>query len=97
MLFRSVKRSRKMNMDIKENSADWEPQFEIIKGVIEEPFVQRYIDFFDTQTMAARLQNKESMSSEFKKRMAPGSFLDVYKRQEFCNAGTDEDAGIWKS
>ena len=63
-----VKRSRKMNMDIKENSADWEPQFEIIKGVIEEPFVQRYIDFFDTQTMAARLQNKESMSSEFKKK-----------------------------
>ena len=73
-----VKRSRKMNMDIKENSADWEPQFEIIKGVIEEPFVQRYIDFFDTQTMAARLQNKESMSSEFKKRMAPGSFLWLF-------------------
>ena len=63
-----VKKSRKIDMDIKENSADWEPQFEIIKGVIEEPFVQRYIDFFDTQTMAARLQNKESMSSEFKKK-----------------------------
>ena len=63
-----VKRSRKAAMDIEENSADWEPQFEIIKGVIAEPFVQKYIDFFDIQTMAARLHNKESMSYEFKKK-----------------------------
>ena len=62
-----VKRSRKIDMDIKENSVDWDPQFEIIKGVIAEPFVQRYINFFDTQTMSARLHNKASMSSEFKK------------------------------
>ena len=34
-----VKRSRKIAMDIKENSVDWDPQFEIIKGVIAEPFV----------------------------------------------------------
>ena len=61
-----VKRSRKMAMDMEEDSADWGPQFEIIKGVIAEPFVQKYIDFFDIQTMAARLHNKESMSSEFK-------------------------------
>ncbi len=63
-----VKRSRKMTMDIEEDSADWEPQFEIIKGVIAEPFVQKYIDFFDIQTMAARLHNKESMSCEFKEK-----------------------------
>ena len=63
-----VKRSRKMDMDIKDNIADWDPQFEIIEGIIAEPFVQKYIDFFDIQTMAARLHNKESMSSEFKKK-----------------------------
>ena len=63
-----VKRSRKMDMDIKDNIADWDPQFKIIEGIIAEPFVQKYIDFFDIQTMAARLHNKESMSSEFKKK-----------------------------
>ena len=44
----------------------WNPQSEIIKNVIAEPFVQKYMEFFDIQTMAARLHNKESMSSEFK-------------------------------
>ena len=63
-----VKRSRKMAMDIEEDSADWDPQFKIIKDVIAEPFVQKYTEFFDIQTMAARLHNKESMSSEFKKK-----------------------------
>ena len=63
-----VKRSRKMDMDFEENRADWNPQFDIIKGVIAEPFIQKYIEFFDIQTMAARLHNKESMSSEFKKK-----------------------------
>ena len=63
-----VKRSRKMDMDIKDNIADWDPQFKIIEGIIAEPFVQKYIDFFDIQTMAARLHNKKSMSSEFKKK-----------------------------
>ena len=63
-----VKRSRKMDMDIKDNIADWDPQFEIIEGIIAEPFVQKYIDFFDIRTMAVRLHNKESMSSEFKKK-----------------------------
>ena len=63
-----VKRSRKMDMDIKDNIADWDPQFKIIEDIIAEPFVQKYIDFFDIQTMAARLHNKESMSSEFKKK-----------------------------
>ena len=63
-----VKRSRKRELDIKDNIADWDPQFKIIEGVIAEPFVQKYIDFFDLQTMAARLHNKESMSSEFKKK-----------------------------
>ena len=61
-----VKRSRKMDLDIKDNTADWDLQFEGIKAIIAEPFVQKYIDFFDIQTMAARLHNKESMSSEFK-------------------------------
>ena len=63
-----VKRSRKMDPGIKDDTADWDPQFKIIEGIIAEPFVQKYIEFFDIQTMAERLQNKESMSSEFKKR-----------------------------
>ena len=54
-------------MGIKENTADWDPQFKIIEDIIAEPFVQKYMEFFDIQTMAARLHNKESMSSEFKK------------------------------
>ena len=68
-----VKRSRKMELGISKKSADWDSQFEVIKDVIAEPFVQKYIDFFDTQTMAARLRNKESMSFEFKKKMENGS------------------------
>ena len=63
-----VKRFRKRDLDIKDNSADWDPQFKIIEEIIAEPFVQKYIDFFDIETMAARLHNKESMSSEFKKK-----------------------------
>lgn len=63
-----VKRSRPLGMDIKEDSGDWYPQFEIIKEVIAEPFVQKYMDFFDIRTMAARLRNKESMSDEFMKK-----------------------------
>lgn len=63
-----VKRSRKMELGISQKTADWDSQFEVIKDVIAEPFVQKYIDFFDTQTMAARLRNKESMSFEFKKK-----------------------------
>ena len=63
-----VKRSRKMELNIKGNTADWDSQYEIIKDIIAEPFVQKYIEFFDIQTMAARLHNKESMSSEFKKK-----------------------------
>ena len=41
-----VKRSREMDMGIKDNTADWDPQFEIIEDIIAEPFVQKYIDFF---------------------------------------------------
>ena len=81
-----VKRSRKMEMDIKDNTADWDPQFEIIEGIIAEPFVQKYIDFFDIQTMAARFQNKESMSSEFKKK--DGSwFLSMVVPQSYDKNG----------
>ena len=81
-----VKRSRKMNMDIKDNSADWDPQFEIIESIIAEPFVQKYIDFFDIQTMEARLYNKESMSSEFKKK--DGSwFLSMIVPQSYDKIG----------
>ena len=81
-----VKRSRKMEMDIKDNTADWDPQFEIIEGIIAEPFVQKYIDFFDIQTMAARLHNKESMSSEFKKK--DGSwFLSMVVPQSYDKNG----------
>ncbi len=63
-----VKRSRASAMDVEEDSGDWYPQFEIIKEVIAEPFVQKYMDFFDIRTMAARLRNKESMSDEFMKK-----------------------------
>ena len=81
-----VKRSRKMDLDIKDNIADWDPQFKIIEGVIAEPFVQKYIYFFDLQTMAARLHNKESMSSEFKKK--DGSwFLSMVVPQSYDKNG----------
>ena len=63
-----VKSSRASAMDIEGNGADWYPQFQIIKEVIAEPFVQKYMDFFDIKTMAARLRNKESMSDEFMKK-----------------------------
>ena len=61
-----VKKTRKMNVDIKDNNIEWNPQVETIERIIAEPFVQKYMEFFDIQTMAARLHNKESMSSEFK-------------------------------
>ena len=81
-----VKRSRKMDMDIKDNIADWDPQFKIIEGIIAEPFVQKYIDFFDIQTMAARLHNKESMSSEFKKKNGSW-FLSMIVPQSYDKNG----------
>ncbi len=61
-----VKKNRKINIDIKDNNIEWNLQIETIERIIAEPFVQKCIDFFDIQTMAARLHNKESMSSEFK-------------------------------
>ena len=81
-----VKRSREMYLDIKDNSADWNPQFELIEGIIAEPFVQKYIDFFDIQTMAARLHNKESMSSEFKKKNGSW-FLSMVVPQSYDKNG----------
>ena len=81
-----VKRSRKMDWDIKDNTADWDPQFKIIEDIIAEPFVQKYMGFFDIQTMAARLHNKESMSSEFKKK--DGSwFLSMVVPQSYDKNG----------
>ena len=81
-----VKRSRKMDMDFEENRADWNPQFDIIKDVIAEPFIQKYIEFFDIQTMAARLHNKESMSSEFKKKNGSW-FLSMVVPQSYDKNG----------
>ena len=81
-----VKRSRKMDWDIKDNTADWDLQFEGIEGIIAEPFVQKYIDFFDIQTMAARLHNKESMSSEFKKKNGSW-FLSMVVPQSYDKNG----------
>ena len=75
-----------MDMDIKDNTADWDPQFEIIESIIAEPFVQKYIDFFDIQTMAARLHNKESMSSEFKKKNGSW-FLSMVVPQSYDKNG----------
>ena len=63
-----VKKTRKMNIDIKDNNTKWNPQIEIIKNVIAESFVQKYMEFLEIHTMAERLHNKESMSSEFKKK-----------------------------
>lgn len=81
-----VKRSREMDMGIKENTADWDPQFKIIEDIIAEPFVQKYMEFFDIQTMAARLHNKESMSSEFK--LKEGSwFLSMIVPQSYDKNG----------
>ena len=75
-----------MDLDIKNDTADWDSQFEIIKDIIAEPLVQKYIDFFDIQTMAARLYNKESMSSEFKKK--DGSwFLSMVVPQNYDENG----------
>ena len=81
-----VKRSRKMDMDFEENRADWDPQFDIIKDIMAESFVQKYIDFFDIQTMAARLHNKESMSSEFKKKNGSW-FLSIVIPQSYDKNG----------
>ena len=83
-----VKRSRKIDMDIQGNVADWDTQFEVIKGIIAEQFVQKYIDFFDVQTMAARLHNKKSMSYEFKKKNGSW-FLSMVVPQNY-----DEDGNV---
>ena len=81
-----VKKTRKMNVDIKDNNIEWNSQVETSKRIIAEPFVQKYIDFFDIQTMAARLHNKESMSSEFK--LKEGSwFLSMIIPQNYDKNG----------
>ena len=81
-----VKRPRKRDMDIKVDIADWDSQFEIIEGIIAEPFVQKYIEFFDIETMAARLHNKESMSSEFKEKNGSW-FLSMVVPQSYDKNG----------
>ena len=81
-----VKRTRKMNIDMKDNNIEWNLLIEIIKNVIAEPFVQKYMEFFDIQTMATRLYNKESMSSEFK--LKEGSwFLSMVVPQNYDKDG----------
>ena len=81
-----VKNTRKMNIDMKDNNTEWNPQIEIIKNVIAEPFVRKYMKFFDIQTMAARLYNKESMSSEFK--LKDGSwFLSIVVPENYDKNG----------
>ena len=81
-----VKKTRKMNVDIKDNNIEWNPQVETIERIIAEPFVQKYMEFFDIQTMAARLHNKESMSSEFK--LKEGSwFLSMVIPQNYDKNG----------
>ncbi len=81
-----VKNTRKMNIDMKDNNTESNPQIEIIKNVIAEPFAQKYMEFFDIQTMAARLHNKESMSSEFK--LKEGSwFLSIVVPENYDKNG----------
>ena len=85
-LGKQVKKTRKMNVDIKDNNIEWNPQVETIERIIAEPFVQKYMEFFDIQTMAARLHNKESMSSEFK--LKEGSwFLSMVVPQNYDKNG----------
>ena len=81
-----VKKTRKMNVDIKDNNIEWNPQVETIERIIAEPFVQKYMEFFDIQTMAARLHNKESMSSEFKKKNGSW-FLSMVVPQSYDKNG----------
>ena len=81
-----VKKTRKMNIGIQDNNAEWNLQTENIENVIAEPFVQKYMEFFDIQTMATRLYNKESMSSEFK--LKDGSwFLSMVVPQNYDKNG----------
>ena len=81
-----VKRTRKMDIGIQDNNAEWNLQTESIENVIAEPFVQKYMEFFDIQTMATRLYNKESMSSEFK--LKDGSwFLSMVVPQNYDKNG----------
>ena len=35
-----------MNVDIKDNNIEWNPQVETIERIIAEPFVQKYMEFF---------------------------------------------------
>ena len=81
-----VKKTRKMDIGIQDNNAEWNLQTENIENVIAEPFVQKYMEFFDIQTMATRLYNKESMSSEFK--LKDGSwFLSMVVPQNYDKNG----------
>jgi len=81
-----IKKNRKINIDIKDNNTEWNSQVETSERIIAEPFVQKYIEFFDIQTMAARLHNKESMSSEFK--LKEGSwFLSMVIAQNYDKNG----------
>ena len=80
-----VKKSRKMIIDM-EDYTEWNPKIEIIERVMAEPFAQKYMEFLDIQTMAARLHNKESMSSEFK--LKEGSwFLSMIVPQSYDKNG----------
>ena len=80
-----VKKNRKMIIDMKDYT-EWNPKIEIIERVMAEPFAQKYMEFLDIQTMAARLHNKESMSSEFKKK--DGSwFLSMVVPQSYDKNG----------
>ena len=81
-----IKKNRKINIDIKNNNTEWNSQVETSERIIAEPFVQKYIDFFDIQTMAARLHNKESMSSEFKKKNGSW-FLSMVVPQSYDKNG----------
>mgnify|MGYP000122789201 CR=1 FL=1 len=66
-----VKRSRKMELGISQKSADWNSQFEVIKDVIAEPFVQKYIDLIHRPWPHGFVIKSPCL--EFKKRMGNGS------------------------
>ena len=43
---RTCEKIPKMELGISQKAQTWNSQFEVIKDVIAEPFVQKYIDFF---------------------------------------------------
>ena len=64
-----------MNVDIKDNNIEWNPQVETIERIIAEPFVQKYMEFLIYKPWRHGFIIKKSMSSEFKLKEGSWFFL----------------------